>query len=65
MIIGTCSICGGRVEVPDVWYGLNPPTPTCQSCGAISAQHGPVIQMRPNPTKIEWTITSAIKEEGL
>ena len=46
-IIGTCSICGGRVSVPQVWHGIIPPTPTCEACGATAAEtHGPVIPMQ-------------------
>lgn len=44
-IVGTCSLCNGPVVVPNVWYGTVPPTPTCSSCGAIAAAHGPVIPM--------------------
>ena len=54
MIVGTCSICGGAVAVPDVWGGIIPPTPTCTGCGAIAATHGPVIQMQP-PMQIRFT----------
>jgi hypothetical protein len=44
--IGTCSICGGRVSVPDHWMGIHPPIPTCDSCGAHMKQpHGPVVPM--------------------
>jgi hypothetical protein len=46
--IGTCSNCGGPVQVPHVWYGVVPPTPTCAHCGAVArANHGPVIPMEP------------------
>ena len=49
--MGTCSICGGRVSVPLAWWGINPPTPTCDTCGAVPAEaHGPVIPMRPSET---------------
>lgn len=48
--IGKCSLCGGAVTVPAVWFGVVPPTPTCQKCGAISDENpGPVIPMRPAP----------------
>lgn len=48
--IGTCSICGGSVQVPDAWWGTNPPVPVCSKCGATPiAPHGPMIPMRPNP----------------
>lgn len=46
-VLGTCSICGGRVTLPTVWWGVIPPTPTCESCGATARQHGPVIDMEP------------------
>lgn len=52
-IIGTCSICGGRVTVPEIWGGIYPPTPTCASCGAEAASHGPIIEMRP-ARKARW-----------
>lgn len=28
MNIGACSVCGGRVTVPDTWLGIYPPVPT-------------------------------------
>ncbi len=66
MIIGTCSICGGPVTVPAAWSGIIQPPPTCQSCGAVSAHHGQIIEMRPvAPVKYGYSTTSAIKEEGL
>ena len=40
-VIGTCSQCGGKVVIPDVWGGIIPPTPTCQCCHATLEQ--PVI----------------------
>lgn len=46
--VGTCSLCGGRVAVPQFWYGVCPPTPQCSRCGALPEQcHGPVIPMEP------------------
>lgn len=54
--IGTCSICGGAVTVPGVWWGICPPTPTCTGCGAVAASHGPVIPMVPAPRQFA-TIT--------
>lgn len=49
--IGTCSICGGPVQVPDVWMGIVPPTPTCARCGATARDSfGPLIPMKP----FEW-----------
>lgn len=46
-VVGTCSICGGRVTVPLVFWSVVPPVPTCESCGAVEASHGPVIPMQP------------------
>ena len=46
--LGTCSLCGGRVTVPDAWWCLDPPVPTCQQCRARQKpSHGPVIEMDP------------------
>ncbi|MHC4619678.1 MAG: hypothetical protein ACYTEQ_18175 [Planctomycetota bacterium] len=45
-IIGTCSICGGPVVVPMVFWSVVPPVPTCGRCGATKG-HGPVIDMVP------------------
>lgn len=47
IVLGTCSICGGRVLSPAVWYGTVPPIPQCETCHATPASHGPVIPMRP------------------
>lgn len=62
--IGTCSICGGAVTVPDLWGGVIPPTPTCSKCGAEKAGHGPVIEMQKpadqrheEPVKRDWMTT--------
>ena len=48
--IGSCSNCGGAVQIPDEWMYTVPPIPTCSSCGARAKQaHGPVIPMVPGP----------------
>jgi hypothetical protein len=60
--IGTCSICGGRVTVPKDWMCIFPPTPTCESCGAIAAEHGPVIPMNPR-TPIRTGTTTGNPED--
>jgi hypothetical protein len=52
--IGTCSICGGPVSVPRVWFGVVPPTPKCESCGAVKRDHGPVIDMKPKKPRYDW-----------
>lgn len=55
-VIGRCSICGGEVTVPVMWWGVIPPTPTCSKCGATEAKAaGPVIPMVPGR---EWRTTS-------
>ncbi len=52
-IVGTCSLCGGCVSVPKLFWSVISPTPTCESCGATAKpNHGPIIPMSP-PTK--WT----------
>lgn len=41
--VGTCSLCGGPVEVPA--HMINP-VPVCRTCGAIArVPHGPVVEM--------------------
>jgi len=52
-VIGTCSFCGGPVSCPSAWWSIIPPVPTCESCGAVAAQHGPVIPMMPTQ---QWPI---------
>lgn len=56
--IGTCSLCGGRVTVPELWAATIPPVPTCTSCGARQKQpYGPVIEMeRPAVARFDLTI---------
>jgi hypothetical protein len=61
--IGTCSICGGPVTVPFVYWSVAPPVPACEQCGATPRAHGPVIDMQPRQdpwTKTTWGNTSAI-----
>ena len=48
--VGTCSICRGRVEVPEAWGSIIPPVPECVNCGARKApDYGPIITMNPRP----------------
>lgn len=56
--IGTCSICGGAVVVPQAWCGINPPTPRCSGCGATPVQsHGPIIPMKTEkPKSKSWQV---------
>lgn len=56
LVVGTCGLCGGPVQVPAVWMAIIPPTPTCAHCGAVAAEHGPVMEMRrPAPRYYEYT----------
>ena len=49
-VIGTCSICGGRVLQYVMLHIVGPfPPARCERCGGVEAeQHGPVIPMRPS-----------------
>lgn len=54
-VIGRCSKCGGDVCVPTVWLGLQPPVPTCSSCGARKARNLPTIEMEGGlPAPAPW-----------
>jgi hypothetical protein len=44
-VIGTCSICGGKVVVYQSMEGAS--VPTCTSCGAVKRETMPVIPMEP------------------
>ncbi len=47
-ILGRCSLCGGRVVVPNVFHSVIPPKPTCEKCGAVEAETNlPIIPMKP------------------
>lgn len=47
-VIGRCSICGGRVVVPVIFWSVVPPVPQCEKCGAVAAAPRlPVIPMEP------------------
>jgi len=65
LTIGTCSICGGAVTLPTIFWSVVPPVPSCSRCGATKRQpHGPVIDMEPvrwgttADTKIVWPNTT-------
>lgn len=49
-VIGTCSICGGRVLQYVMLHIVGPfPPARCERCGGEEEkQHGPVIPMRPS-----------------
>ena len=48
-VIGKCGSCGGRVTIPTIWHGVNPPQGTCESCGAVAddTAHLPTLPMKP------------------
>lgn len=51
-VVGTCSLCGGPVTLPEFWMGTVPPVPTCASCHARQKQpYGNVIEMEPRKEK--------------
>ncbi len=52
--IGTCSKCGGAVQIPAEWWSVSPPTPTCNRCGGVPKSAQPVIPMA-EPNEIEFT----------
>ncbi len=45
--VGRCGNCGGVVTVPTAFMSVNPPIPTCESCGATAKTQGPTISMNP------------------
>lgn len=48
-IIGKCSLCNGNVVIPELWFGVQPPIATCQTCGGVEKNKLPVIDMiKPN-----------------
>lgn len=54
-VIGTCSQCGGPVEVPHAYYSIYLPTPTCRNCGARAASnHGPIIKTVKPSGSVGW-----------
>lgn len=54
-VVGTCSLCGGDVVLPVVFWSVAPPPPTCTRCGAQAAAPAlPVIPMTPVPARQPW-----------
>ena len=50
-LVGTCSICGGEVVLPVVYWIVVQPVPACKRCGAKTNQpKAPVIDMEPSKT---------------
>ena len=61
-VLGTCSICGGAVTLPAVWFGVVSPVPTCSRCGATAKKHTHVIDMQPRaPNNARDTAPRVIK----
>lgn len=56
-IIGKCSLCGGKVTIPDVWWGIYPPDETCSSCGAVSDRLPEIKMKRINPIDADKLLT--------
>jgi hypothetical protein len=58
--IGSCSLCGGPVTVPELWGGSVPPVPRCRSCGATARMpFGPVVPMEPPRQSTNVPLTCA------
>ncbi len=61
--IGECSICGGRVTLPESWAGVNPPIPKCKTCGATKENsHGDVVEME-KPKRDPWRTVASLKRD--
>ena len=47
-LVGTCSLCGGRVFVPYISSGVAKPVPKCNTCGALEKRgaHGRIVPMQ-------------------
>jgi hypothetical protein len=57
-IIGKCSICGGDVCCPAVWWSTVAPIPTCVGCGAVEDNDMPVMKMKHRGVIKNYTSTS-------
>lgn len=52
MVIGTCNDCGGPVETPDIWMGVQAPPKKCSRCGAEPTEpYGAVLRMKKEQSK--------------
>jgi hypothetical protein len=54
-VLGTCSLCAGRVIVPRLWWSVVAPIPTCERCCAVVRNYG-TIEMGPPQTMTIKTI---------
>jgi hypothetical protein len=62
--IGTCSLCGGTVSVPEHWMGVAPPVPCCERCGARAKAQASVIEMEPATFPISTPWLSSFPEHN-
>ncbi len=62
-VIGSCSLCGGSVSIPTMWWSVEPPVPTCDSCYARAQPQGPVIPMVKD-SRLEDQLESARRIKG-
>ncbi len=55
IVLGKCSICGGIVSMPTIWFGILPPIAACESCFAIEDKYSdlPTVPMTPLPIN-DW-----------
>jgi hypothetical protein len=63
--VGKCSICGGLVTVPIIFYSTVPPAPTCQQCGASMDinENLPIVPMKRNKWQ-KWVHRGNRVDEG-
>jgi len=46
-IVGSCSICGGLVTIPNYLHSVTKPIPICQNCGAtMKLPEIPMVPMK-------------------
>lgn len=60
-VVGRCSLCGGVVSAPLVFWSVTQPVPQCETCGAYADQAAnlPVVPMTPKtpwvrPSQPSW-----------
>lgn len=67
-VVGKCGSCGGRVTIPTIWHGVNPPTAQCESCHAYAddTAHLPVMPMRPKAqSSLQLTRRQSLTDDGV
>lgn len=58
-VLGTCSLCAGRVVVPKLWWSRVAPIPTCERCTAVTHEYGAIEMGPPQTMTITTTHTKA------